>query len=340
MSSLTIRSIIDTIQSEIEKFATTNEVIARHTNLLALNATIEAARAGEYGKGFAVVAQEVKSLATQAASNSKDLRTTVLSRIVEQTDQLTQEFRESHCQRLCEMSQTLVQFMVRNLYERTADVRWWATDDALHGCLGRINVANCLHATRRLSIINRYYSVYTDLLLADRSGRVIASSQPEKFRQVIGSSVQSQRWFNDAMSTVSGDQYVVGDIFHSPLHNGQAVAPYAAAVRRGGEANGEVLGVLGVFFDWQEQSRVVVRNEPNLTAAEWDVSRVLLLDNRMRIIASSDGMELFSHFPLDNQGNGKGYYFDSQGNCVAYARTIGYQEYDGLGWWGVIIQKI
>jgi hypothetical protein len=24
---------------------------------------------------------------------------------------------------------------------------------------------------------------------------------------------------------------------------------------------------------------------------------------------------------------------------VAFAKTIGYQEYDGLGWWSVIIQK-
>ena len=49
-------------------------VIAAQTNLLALNATIEAARAGDSGKGFAVVASEVKSLASQTARATEDIR--------------------------------------------------------------------------------------------------------------------------------------------------------------------------------------------------------------------------------------------------------------------------
>ena len=338
MSSSEIRKIIGAIQEEVQKFASANETIANHTNLLALNATIEAARAGEYGKGFAVVASEVKSLAKQAAHNSKDFRSTVLAKIQVETDKLAAQFEEKECSRLSEMAQTLVQLIVRNLYERTADVRWWATDESLYNCLDGINAEKADFATKRLGIINRFYSVYINLLLVDTAGKVVAVSEPDKFPTATGADVSSRYWFKAAMKTLRGDEYVVDEIYADNLHQNQPVSVYATAVRQNGDLVGKTLGVLGVFFDWKEQSRCIVQDEPNLSQDEWKRSRVLLLDANRRIIASSDNRDIFSPYPLNIVAN-KGYYRLEDGTLIAYAKTLGYQEYDGLGWIGVIIQK-
>ncbi len=333
-----ITTIIGTIQDEVQRFASANEVIANHTNLLALNATIEAARAGEYGKGFAVVASEVKQLAKQAASNSKEFRATVMKKISAQTDQLAEQFKEKESSRLSEMAQTLVQLIVRNLYERTADVRWWATDESLYNGLDGVAPEKLEHVTKRMALINRFYSVYLNLLLVDPNGKVVAISRPDKFPMAVGADVSSHYWFKGAMNTQRGDEYVADEIYNDTLHQGVPVAAYSTAVRKDGELTGKVLGVLGVFFDWGEQSRCIVQDEPTLTQDEWKRSRVLLLDARSRVIAASDGKGLLAPFSL-KANNKKGAYVEDDGTLVAYAKTLGYQEFDGLGWSAVIIQK-
>jgi len=69
----TMRGLADNA-SRISVVVDLIQVIASQTNLLALNATIEAARAGEAGRGFAVVASEVKSLASQTAKATEEIR--------------------------------------------------------------------------------------------------------------------------------------------------------------------------------------------------------------------------------------------------------------------------
>ena len=339
MRSNEIEVIVNTIQSEVQKFAKTNEAIASKTNLLALNATIEAARAGDAGRGFAVVASEVKNLAQQAAHNSKELRTVFLTKIQNQTSELSGEFKHAEHTRFSDMAQTLVQLIVRNLYERTADCRWWATDQAFYDCLANFNDSTSKHAAHRLGIINRFYSVYADLLLVNPQGVVVASSQASSYPNVIGSNVSQHSWFRNALQHTSGDDYAVDPIYNCPLHGNRPMAVYSASVRPGGDLKGETLGVLGVYFDWENQARAIVKDEPNLSAEEWESARVLLLDANFRIIAASDNEGLLTNFPLALNGQSKGAYITEDGSLIAFARTLGYQEYDGLGWYGVIVRK-
>ena len=334
MSSLSIKEIIDNIEKRIEDHRFVNGRISSQINILALNATIEAARAGDAGRGFAVVAAEVKHLAAQAANASAEL-----GAIRSETTELQQRFAEKESSRLSEMSQTLVQFIVRNLYERTADVRWWATDDALVHCLEAQDRASIDHAVERLGLINRFYSVYLNLVLVGVDGEIIACSQPAKFPRVTGDNVSRSSWFKNAMATTSGDQYVVDDIFSAPLHDNKLVAVYAAAVRQGGKVNGKAIGVLGVFFDWESQAKTIVQTEPSLSEEEWKRSRVILLDKNLRVIAASDNTEVLLPFMLEHNGQKKGHYFTPDHEMIAFAKTLGYQEYDGLGWYAAVVQQ-
>jgi methyl-accepting chemotaxis protein len=59
---------------QIGEIITTVEDIANQSNMLAVNASIEAVKAGEQGKGFSVVAQELKNLAEQSKSGTKQVQ--------------------------------------------------------------------------------------------------------------------------------------------------------------------------------------------------------------------------------------------------------------------------
>ena len=74
--AVTTKTTIDELAAVAKEIGQVTELIASiasQTNLLALNATIEAARAGHAGRGFAVVAQEVKVLAGQTATATREI---------------------------------------------------------------------------------------------------------------------------------------------------------------------------------------------------------------------------------------------------------------------------
>lgn len=334
-----IDRLIHKIEDDVKKFSKDNETIASQTNMLALNATIEAARSGEAGRGFIVVANEVKSLAKQAKENSDKFKSLIIHRIqygIDITEKMVQQVEGG---RLTDMAQTLVQIIVRNLYERTADCRWWATDDAFFSCLEDPTTDKREHAVNRLAMINKFYGVYMNLVLADVNGDVLAVSRPDLFPSASSANVKREKWFYEALNTQSGADYVVDDIHNSLIHNNNQTAVYSASVRRGGALEGEAIGVLGVFFDWGPQSRVICIDEPTLTEDEKKRTRVMLLDGNLRIIQSSDGLDIYTKYELQANGRQSGSYYDESGNIVAFSQTIGYEEYSGLGWYGVIVQK-
>ncbi len=333
-----IQTIINRVAGDVEEFATLNEKVAGQINLLSLNATIEAARAGEAGRGFTVVASEVKNLASQASKNSLNFRQVVLQRIEQGrmiTDKLVKDLEGT---RLTDMAHILVQLIVRDMARATSDIRWWAQDELLFEALYEPSHESILAANKHLNTINRFHPMYMNIVLADETGKVVASSQMGKYPAIIGSNVAAERWFSDAMRLRNADSYVVDEIKHDSLHNNALSAVYSSAIYDDTQNATMPLGVLAIFYDWEDKSRGVVRDEPSFDDDEWERSRVLLLDAKHNIIAASDKKDILKRYPLETHGKRKGSYVDAHGNIVAFAQTIGHHGYDGQGWYGVVIQ--
>lgn len=335
-----MRVVTEAIGTDLELFSAANTHVVKQIRLLAINALIEAARAGETGKGFAVVANEVQRLAQIASDIAGKFESNVLGRIGLSRTMADSLVNEMEGVRLTDLAQTLVQLIVRNLFERTADVRWWATDTALWQALQHSTKEGAELAAERLGVINRFYTVYLDLVLTDLSGRIIASANPHFQRKIVDSSVADNAWFQAAARCASGDDYIVDEVRESHLHGNRTALVYATGVREGGKLDGKIVGTLGVYFDWQNQGQAIVDKEANLPPPVADRTTVMLLDGSSRIIASNNPALLFTHFALQNHtGRSRGSYYDNNGSIVAFAKTLGYEDYDGLGWHGVVVQK-
>src|SRR6516164_8185222 len=137
--------------------------ITNQMKMLALNALIESSRAGSHGAGFAVVAQEVRGVGQQVETIARELETQLTKRTGDLVASIERMSRRSRGERMVDMSLNAIELIDRNLYERTCDVRWWATDSAVVDCAASPSAASVTHASQRLGVILGAYTVYLDL---------------------------------------------------------------------------------------------------------------------------------------------------------------------------------
>src|SRR6476620_3221088 len=332
-----ISALINRLTAEVNQIAVDKtkaiQQITNQMKMLALNALIESSRAGAQGAGFAVVAQEVRGVGQQVETIARELETQLTKRTGDLVASIDRMSQRSRGERMVDLSLNAIELMDRNLYERTCDVRWWATDSAVVDCAAAPEAAAVAHVSERLAVILGAYTVYLDRWLCDLDGNVRANGRANRFG-VVGQNVAHTKWFRAARELRSGDEYAVGDVECQPLLGNAQVVTYCASVRAGGKANGRPTGVLAVHFDWEPQARAIVQGVRVGTA---DKARVLLVDSNFRVIAASDGQGILSErISLSLGGQRSGFYQDRSGALIAFHATPGYETYKGLGWFGVI----
>ncbi len=88
-----------------------------------------------------------------------------------------------------DLSRNVVEIIDRNLYERSCDVRWWATGQRDRQCRharASKTPISCVRQAAASPRSLRSYTVYLDLWVADRNGKVICNGRGDRYHSVIG----------------------------------------------------------------------------------------------------------------------------------------------------------
>lgn len=218
----------------------------------------------------------------------------------------------------------VVNIIVRNLYERTADVGFLATDHDLCAFVAGQQPHRGA-ATARLRAYRDKYTVYNDILLLDVAGNVLAQIDED-------SPVEGSR---DPLiaQTLASDTYV--ETFRATdLRPHQSSALIYS--RRMTAADGRVIGLLCLSFDFEREIQGIFASRRDPEAR----SLMLLLDGQQRVIATADPqwMPVGTTVPVHHDRAARMAVVSGRQYLIRTGRAEGYQGYAGPpGWQGQVM---
>ena len=162
----------------------------------------------------------------------------------------------------------------RNLYERANDVCWWALTPAFRVLMKKhsekgLDEEERKAVTKNLQYINDLYTPYLRLILADKNGIVVATSNPpdgleEIFKEeglpsgqdIVGIKLDMEL-INEALALPSSKDYCVSGFMPTPLYGGRPTYIYSTSVRDPEDENKPV-GVIQIVFDAEPQFQAML----------------------------------------------------------------------------------
>lgn len=243
-------------------------------------------------------------------------------------DNLINEQLQQYQQQNSRIAQTLVDIPNRNLFERTADVGFLATDAAIIEHLNSTSASfdECQRMRLRLQEYAAKYTVYDDILLFDSKGQLCVSmteSQPSKE-------------VNDPviLQAITGNQEYIEICRYSDLFPNKNISSLFVAPIKDPHSL-SVIGVLCMSFKLEDEMSSLFEDingdNPNLCA---------LLDSTGKVISSNHAEVLPIHSVLTLTEPHQVILISSTPYLASLAKTKGYQGYMGLGWQGCVLQPL
>jgi len=196
-----------------------------------------------------------------------DLHETVVSAILHDS-----RFRASLC----------IELLDRNLYERANDVRWWALNPVLHQYFEKGGDAN--DVTQVLHHINQLYTVYDNIILFDRDGTVVATSNPKR-RTLLGKALP-HAWAREALTLRDAQCFGMSEFESLTAYDNQYSFVFTAAVR---STDHRILGGLAAVFDSTVQFSTMLHDvlplAPDGTTAPGYIA--MLIDHAGKVISAT-----------------------------------------------------
>jgi chemotaxis signal transduction protein len=234
-----------------------------------------------------------------------------------------------------------IDIMDRNLYERANDCRWWALNSDFHEALAEVLVnspgndkVQRQRLTDALRRINGLYTVYSNLILFDQSGRVVAVSNPA-YNDLPGK-ILNAAWVRPTLGLADSQSYCVSEFADTPLYDNQQTYIFSAAIRS--PHDDEPLGGIAIVFDSTPQFRAMLEDALPRQADGKPVAGAFAVfaERNGRVVASTNpelkpgmplmiGYEFFHLEPGASCSNviiHDGCYY-----AVGSAMSAGYREY-------------
>lgn len=249
-------------------------------------------------------------------------------------------------------STVTIDILIRNLFERTADIGFLATDDDIRTFLiNRVDITKRIQnhkddiddtnfriakneykigvstLKKRFAQYVAKYSVYDNVILFDIDGNIVVS---------LDESHKIEKSHDEILNLAKTTQndYCETYKYHDFLPNSPQSLVYTYKVKSSNDGE-EIIGFLSLCFKFEDEMESIFGN---LICKE-NKEVILLLDNSHKVIASSDiyHVPVGAKVDIELDKTFKITQFAGRDYIVKTSKTNGYEGFFGLDWFGHIM---